>query len=82
MGITASGARADGLRQVSVPTLVLHGSADRLIDPSGGRRTAELVPGARFVLMEGMGHDYPRACWDEWVDLVATHATEAEAAVS
>jgi pimeloyl-ACP methyl ester carboxylesterase len=82
MGITASGARADGLRQVSVPTLVLHGSADRLIDPSGGRRTAELVPGARFVLMEGMGHDYPRAFWDEWVDLVATHATEAEAAVS
>ena len=58
--MTASGSRADGLREVTVPTLVMHGSADTLIDPSGGRRTAELVPGARFVLIEGMGHDYPR----------------------
>ena len=82
MGITASGSRADALRQVTVPTLVLHGSADSLIDPSGGRRTAELVPGARFVLIEGMGHDYPRAYWDELVDLVTTHAAEAEAGVT
>ena len=49
----------------------MHGSADTLIDPSGGRRTAELIPGARFVLMEGMGHDYPEAYWDEWVGLVS-----------
>jgi pimeloyl-ACP methyl ester carboxylesterase len=55
----------------------MHGSADTLIDPSGGRRTAELIPGARFVLLEGMGHDYPRAYWDEWVELVTGHATAA-----
>ena len=77
MGVTASGARADALRLVRVPTLVMHGSADTLIDPSGGRRTAELVPGARFVLLEGMGHDYPRAYWDQWVALVAEHALGA-----
>ncbi len=47
--VMASGSRADALRNVKVPTLVLHGSADTLIDPSGGRRTAELIPGARFV---------------------------------
>jgi pimeloyl-ACP methyl ester carboxylesterase len=82
MGVTASGSRAEALRQVTVPTLVLHGSEDSLIDPSGGRRTAELVPGARFVLIEGMGHDYPRAYWDEWIDLVTTHATKAEATVT
>ncbi len=75
----ASGSRADALRHVGVPTLVLHGSADTLVDPSGGRRTAELIPGARFVLIDGMGHDYPEAYWDEWVDLVTTHASEAEA---
>jgi pimeloyl-ACP methyl ester carboxylesterase len=48
MAVTASGTRADGLRQVELPTLVMHGSADKLIDPSGGRRTAELirVPGS------------------------------------
>ena len=47
----------------TVPTLVIHGSADTLIDPIGGRRTAELIPGARFELIEGMGHDYPPRLW-------------------
>ena len=77
MAVTASGSRADGLAHVHVPTLVMHGSADALIDPSGGRRTAELIPGARFVLMVGMGHDYPQAYWDEWVELVTAHAAAA-----
>jgi len=63
----ADGSRADDLRKVTVPTLVLHGSRDTLIDPSGGRRVAELVPGARYVEIEGMGHDYPPAVWDLWV---------------
>ena len=45
----------------------MHGSRDTLIDPSGGRRTAELIPGARYVEIEGMGHDYPPAVWDTWV---------------
>jgi pimeloyl-ACP methyl ester carboxylesterase len=60
--------RADALRGVTVPTLVMHGGRDTLIDPSGGRRTAELIPGARYVEIEGMGHDYPIAVWDHWVD--------------
>ena len=77
MAVTASGSRADALPHVHVPTLVMHGSADTLIDPSGGRRTAELIPDARFVLMEGMGHDYPQAYWDEWVELVTDHAAAA-----
>jgi pimeloyl-ACP methyl ester carboxylesterase len=59
--------RAEALPTVTVPTLVMHGSRDTLIDPSGGRRTAELIPGAKFVLIEGMGHDYPPAVWDRWV---------------
>jgi len=63
----ADGSRADDLRKVTVPTLVLHGSRDTLIDPSGGRRVAELVPGARYVEIDGMGHDYPPAVWDLWV---------------
>jgi pimeloyl-ACP methyl ester carboxylesterase len=67
MAVGADGSRADGLRLLTVPTLVMHGSRDKLIDPSGGRRTAELVPGARYVEIEGMGHDYPPAVWDQWV---------------
>ncbi len=65
--VVADGSREDALREVRVPTLVLHGSRDTLIDPSGGRRTAEVILGARYVEIEGMGHDYPRAVWDQWV---------------
>lgn len=55
--------RSDRLAGVRVPFLVLHGTADTLIDVSGGRRTADVVPGARLVEIDGMGHDYPRHFW-------------------
>jgi pimeloyl-ACP methyl ester carboxylesterase len=60
-----------------VPTLVVHGDRDTLIDQSGGRRTAELVPDARFELIEGMGHDHPPQLWDRLTDLVGEHAQTA-----
>ena len=60
-------ARDEALRQVTVPTLVMHGSRDVLIDPSGGRRTAELIPNARYVEIDGLGHDYPPPVWNQWV---------------
>jgi pimeloyl-ACP methyl ester carboxylesterase len=65
--VGADGSRADGLRALRLPALVIHGSRDTLIDPSGGRRTAELIPGATYVEIEGMGHDYPPPVWPEWV---------------
>ena len=67
--VARDGSRAEQLRELDVPTLVIHGSRDTLIDPSGGRRTAELVPGARYVEIEGMGHDYPPAVWAQWVGI-------------
>ena len=63
------GSRSEHLTTVAVPTLVIHGSRDTLIDPSGGRRTAELIPGARYYEVVGMGHDYPPAVWNEWVSV-------------
>jgi pimeloyl-ACP methyl ester carboxylesterase len=65
--VVHDGSRADELRQLDIPALVMHGSRDTLINPSGGRRTAELIPGAMYVEIEGMGHDYPPAVWPEWV---------------
>jgi pimeloyl-ACP methyl ester carboxylesterase len=73
IAIVTSGSRTAALRAVRVPTLVVHGDADTLVDPSGGRRTAEAIAGARFVLMEGMGHDYPPEYWDRIIDLVRAH---------
>jgi pimeloyl-ACP methyl ester carboxylesterase len=66
--IMRDGDRAAELRELTLPTLVMHGSRDTLIDPSGGRRTAELIPGARYVEIDGMGHDYPCEVWDLWVE--------------
>jgi pimeloyl-ACP methyl ester carboxylesterase len=71
------GSRSEQLAAVDLPVLVLHGSRDTLIDPSGGRRTAELIPGARYVEIEGMGHDYPPPVWRQWVDVWAEFARGA-----
>ena len=73
LAILASGSWADQLPHVTAPTLVIHGDADTLIDQIGGRRTAELIPGARFELIEGMGHDYPPQLWPRWTQLVVDH---------
>jgi pimeloyl-ACP methyl ester carboxylesterase len=61
------GSRDEQLSKVDLPVLVLHGSRDTLIDPSGGRQTAAVIPGARYVEIQGMGHDYPPPVWQEWV---------------
>ncbi len=55
----ASGDRTEHLRHLKVPALVIHGLADRMCDVSGGRATAEALPGAELVLIEGMGHNLP-----------------------
>jgi pimeloyl-ACP methyl ester carboxylesterase len=78
--ILAAGSRSDALRQLTVPTLVIHGTADKLIDPSGGDRTAEVVPGAKLVVVEGMGHDLARPLWPQLVDEIVDHARRAQAA--
>ncbi|MGG2464182.1 alpha/beta fold hydrolase [Streptomyces sp. RGM 3693] len=70
-----SGSRADALQELQVPTLVIHGLDDTLIDPSGGQRTADLVPGARLLLIPDMGHDRPRELWPEIIDAVAAHTS-------
>jgi pimeloyl-ACP methyl ester carboxylesterase len=53
----ASGDRTERLRGLRVPTLVIHGLADPMCDVSGGRATADAIPGTELVLIEGMGHD-------------------------
>jgi pimeloyl-ACP methyl ester carboxylesterase len=73
--IIASGSRADGLRSLRVATLVVHGLDDTLIAPSGGERTATLVPGARLLLLPDMGHDRPVPLWPELCDAILEHTS-------
>jgi pimeloyl-ACP methyl ester carboxylesterase len=75
--ILASGNRAAGLRRIKAPTLVIHGTVDRLVRPSGGRATARAIPGARLMMIEGMGHDLPRGAWPQIIDAVADNAARA-----
>ena len=75
--IYASGDRSDKLRTLDVPTLVIHGRDDRLLQPSGGERTAELVPGAALLMLNDMGHDVPRPLWPVFLDSIDAHARRA-----
>ncbi len=76
--IIASGDRTEELRRIGAPTLVIHGSADPLVAPSGGRATARAIPGAELIEIPGMGHDLPRAAWPTLIDAIAGHAARAD----
>jgi pimeloyl-ACP methyl ester carboxylesterase len=78
--IIASGDRRAELRAVRAPTLVIHGEADRLVSPSGGRATAKAIAGARLLTIPGMGHDLPQGVWPQVLDAVERHARAADAA--
>ena len=71
------GSRSDRLAKVRLPFMVVHGTADTLIDISGGRRTAAVVPGARFLPIEGMGHDHPRGLWSQFADALEGFALQS-----
>ena len=77
--ILASGDRTRELRRIAVPTLVIHGTSDRLVRPSGGRATARAIPGARLELIEGMAHDLPRGVWPRVIDAIAGNVEAGEA---
>lgn len=77
--IYASGSRADGLARLEVPTLVIHGRDDTLIPPTGGQRTAELIPRATLLLVADMGHDLPAPLWPLLTGAIAAHARLAAA---
>lgn len=71
--LTADGSRVDLLRKITAPTLVISGSIDPLMPYACGRDIAAHVPGARFELIEGMGHDLPEKMIPRLVDLLADH---------
>ncbi len=74
----ASGDRTELLRALCVPTLVLHGLADTMCDPSGGRATAAAMAGAELVIIEGMGHNLPPGLWERIADHIAAAVRKGE----
>jgi pimeloyl-ACP methyl ester carboxylesterase len=79
VAVLASGDRTERLRTLRVPTLVIHGDSDKMVDISGGRATAAAIPGAELVEVPGMGHDLPQARWAELADHIAANNARGEA---
>lgn len=77
VAIHASGDRTPALRALRVPTLVVHGDADPLVQVAGGHATAEAVPGAELLVLEGMGHNLPRELWPQITEAIARIAERA-----
>ncbi|MGH2836752.1 MAG: alpha/beta fold hydrolase [Thermoleophilaceae bacterium] len=80
--IIASGHRAQDLKRITAPTLVIHGKTDKLVRPSGGRATARAIPGAKLDLIDGMGHDLPRQVWPRILDGIEQTAARTEQPVA
>ena len=68
------------LSKVSVPTLVIHGADDSLVQVDGGRATAAAIPDAELVVVDGMGHDLPRALWPQLLDRISAVIARGEGA--
>ena len=77
--IIASGDRTAAIRTITAPTVVIHGTKDKLVRPSGGKATAKAIAGAELVLIDGMGHDLPRAVWPRVFDAIGRAAARADA---
>jgi len=75
--ILDSGSRDEALSKMQIPTLVMHGTRDTLVQIEAGRRTAEVIPNAQFVALEGMGHDLPEFYWPQIVGALAGFVAEA-----
>ena len=58
-------------------TLVIHGTVDPLVHPQGGKDTAASIPGAKLVMIEGMGHALPMRMWPQIIGAIAEHAKGA-----
>jgi pimeloyl-ACP methyl ester carboxylesterase len=69
--VIAARDRTEQLRQVSVPTTVIHGDSDPLVDVSGGRATADAIPDAQLLILPAMGHDLPRELWPQIISAIA-----------
>lgn len=72
--VVADGDRREMLRQIAVPTLVIHGEDDPLVTVDGGKDTAATIPGARLHIVPGMGHDLPLELNDTIAEAIAVHA--------
>lgn len=72
--VLASGSRQEALHSLTIPTLVIHGKEDPIIPVEGGIATAEAIPNAKLMLIDGLGHAMPPETWPEIVNAITALA--------
>jgi pimeloyl-ACP methyl ester carboxylesterase len=77
LAVVAHGYRKSSIASIKAPTLVIHGDRDPFMSLEGGRETARLIPGAKLLVIKGMGHDLPTPAWPRIVDAMAEHMRSA-----
>ena len=77
LAIIAAPDRRPKLARIVAPTLVIHGAHDPLVPLEAGRDTARSIPGARLMVIDGMGHDLPPALWPALVEAIGGHCRAA-----
>jgi pimeloyl-ACP methyl ester carboxylesterase len=77
--VIAHGYRRSSIASIKVPTLVIHGADDPLMSVEGGKETAQLIPGAKLLIIDGMGHDMPKEAWPNIIDAISHHTMQANA---
>ena len=73
VAIMVDGNRQPALQSVTAPTLVIHGADDPLVPVEGGKDTAEAIPGAELLIIDGMGHEMPPEVWTQIVEAIDGH---------
>jgi esterase len=73
LAVGASPSRRERLRSLRVPTLVIHGDEDPILPLAHGEATAAAIPGAKLVVLRGVGHDFPASAEQEYLDALLGH---------
>jgi len=81
LAILSAPDRTPALRELQINALVIHGTVDPLVTPSGGEATADAIDGAELLLLEGMGHDLPAYFWPQVIEAVTALASRSPVTV-
>ena len=75
--VLTHGYRRSSISSIKVPTLVIHGDKDPFMSVEGGKETAQMIPEAKLLIIDGMGHDMPKEVWPTIIDAISNHTIQA-----